>query len=182
MIATDNVGNREANKVVAENTTTLSPTSISTCPGENIKITANSFGSGFIYQWQVNKGQGFTILSDDTIYANTNSKELSLINPPSSMYGYQFRCVGINGSTINTSKTWDIKFSNTWAGTVSTAWENPANWTCNRIPDEFVDVIVSYTFNAPLVNSHAACRGLKLLNGAVCNVNPAFSLEIKGKK
>lgn len=86
------------------------------------------------------------------------------------------------GGTTLTGNSSLLKFSVTWKGTAGTAWETPANWSCNAAHDGFVDVIINPSVpNYPQVNSYASCRSLKLGNGVVFMVGSGFVLDIKGK-
>lgn len=184
-LATDVTGNREANKNTGDHSTVVSiPLSV-ICPGNNtfFKFTQPSGGT-YIYQWQVDigNGAGFINLSNSAIYSGTNADSLKIINPPTSWYGYKYRCdvTGTNGHVV--SGQWVLKFSTTWNGSANTAWENPANWSCNVIPDGFIDVVINPSVpNYPQVNSNAACRSLKLGNGVVFTVMAGYKLDIKGK-
>jgi len=106
------------------------------CPGGNNSLPSPLTGTS--YQWQVNSGSGYANLSNDSHYANVNSNLLQLTNIPSSWYGYKYRCV-VDG---NNSAELKILFINQWTGAVSTAWEDPLNWSCNAVPDNFTDVYI----------------------------------------
>ena len=67
----------------------------------------------------------------------------------------------------------------TWEGTVSTAWENPANWSCNVLPDMNTDVIINGgKINYPVINSNPTVRTLRLNPGATGTVNTGFTLTV----
>ena len=75
-----------------------------------------------------------------------------------------------------------LKFTATWTGAADTAWENPANWNCNTVPDAHTDVRINTgAARYPVVNADAACRSLKLQPGAMVTVKPGFKLDITGK-
>lgn len=70
---------------------------------------------------------------------------------------------------------------NKWTGTVSTAWENAANWSCGSIPGINTDVTISNgVSNYPVVNSTAVCRKLKQKAGSSVTVRTGFSLRMAG--
>lgn len=70
---------------------------------------------------------------------------------------------------------------NKWMGTVSTAWENAANWSCGSIPGSNTDVTISNgVTNYPVVNSAAVCRKLKQKVGSSVTVRTGFSLRMAG--
>ena len=76
-----------------------------------------------------------------------------------------------------------------WRGTVSTAWDNPSNWT-SGIPTSTTDAIIgdaNFTgSNQPTINVNAACRSL-ILGGSVAstltvnkNLTITMNLTING--
>jgi hypothetical protein len=145
------------------------------CPSSTIILTSNISGSS--YQWQLNSGSGFANINDNSDYAGTHSANLQLLNAPSSWYGYDYRCV-VNGTAY--SMVFSLKFSNSWLGNVSTAWENPANWGCGNIPDANTDVVIAEGANSPVVNSNQSCRSLKLSPGKNVIINPNYHLILTG--
>ncbi|MES2848264.1 MAG: rhamnogalacturonan lyase [Bacteroidota bacterium] len=140
------------------------------CPG----VTSTTLASDMVgnsYQWQVNTGSGFTNIADNANYTGTNSSVLQLNNIPSSWYGYQYRNL-VDGN-IN---SFSIRFKNTWTGAVSTAWENPLNWSCNILPDENTDVIInSGTVD---LNSTTAIRSLMLNTAAMLTTYTGNQLNV----
>lgn len=57
------------------------------------------------YQWQMNAGSGFSNISNGGVYAISNGA-LSIVNPPASMNGYQYRCIVSDGCALtDTSDT-----------------------------------------------------------------------------
>jgi RHS repeat-associated protein len=170
--AVDSVGNVEELKLTDSVRITSGEQVI--CP--NGSTTFNIKLIGATYQWQVNNGTGYTNITNGGIYSGAVDSILSLNNAPTSMYGFQYRCL-INGSPA--AEIFLLKFGMTWEGTVSTAWENPANWSCNSLPDMNTDVIVgSGKTNYPQVNSNATIRTLRLNPGATGTVNSGFTLTI----
>jgi len=182
-LATDSTGNKEQLKTTGDHLTTVSTPSAVICPGEDTFFNFPALsGSGITYKWQVDMGAGFADISNSSIYDGTSTNNLVLIAPPTSYYGYKYRCIATGPGGSSLSGQWILKFAMTWTGSVSTAWENPANWSCNAIPDAYVDVTVNATApNSPKVNSNAACRSLSLGNGVVFTVMAGYNLEIRGK-
>jgi hypothetical protein len=82
----------------------------------------------------------FVDISNGGVYSGATTAGLTLTATPASFYGYQFRCI-VNGS--DTGDLFIVKFEMTWMGTANTAWENPANWSCNSLPDANTDVTIS---------------------------------------
>ncbi len=139
-------------------------------PAASTSLTSNLVGIS--YQWQVNTGGGFTNITNNANYSGTNTQILQINNAPSSWSGYQYRCVvGGNNSTVFT-----LGFTSYWNGSVSSAWENPLNWTCNVIPDIFTDVIINS--GNVIVNSMGICRSLTANTGATVTVNPGFKITV----
>lgn len=148
------------------------------CPGNNKILSANETGTG--YQWQVNNGAGYTNISDNLLYSGTTSANLTLINAPSSMYGFKYRCLISNAAGTHPGIEYSIKFAINWVGTQSTAWETVANWECGLLPDANTDVFIKpgTPFSAQL-NSTANIRSatlmgagtiLQVVSGAVLNM------------
>jgi len=68
-----------------------------------------------------------------------------------------------------------------WIGGVSSAWENPANWSCGHIPTAFTAVTVYSTgLHYPIINSWAVCKSIRLMTGAQYTVNTG-GLNVMGK-
>lgn len=180
-IATDNTGNRENSKNAGETITTVQ-SQPNNCPGNTITFTFGAPGSGYTLRWQADMGAGFQNLNNDTVFSGVTTNVLSLAHAPTSWYGYQFRCVATRNGNLIEGAAQVLKFLNTWLGTTSAAWEIPANWSCNTIPDENTDVIVSSNTPHPIqLSSNGTCRSLKLLNGAVFTVQAGYNLNITGK-
>lgn len=141
------------------------------CVGGTFSLTSNITGAA--YQWQVNTGSGgFNNLSNNATYSGATTGTLKITNAPTSLVGYQYRCnVGGNFSTVTT-----IKFVNTWKGTVNNLWNNPANWSCNRVPDDHMEVIINS--GTPVLNVNATCISIAISAGATLTVNTGFSLKV----
>ncbi|MEO6455465.1 MAG: hypothetical protein ABIN97_15405 [Ginsengibacter sp.] len=151
------------------------------CPQSNALFLAGIYDSTKTYQWQVNRGSEYENISDTGIYSGTHTDTLTLSSIPSSYYGYQYSCVISDAFGNITSEPFILKFSDTWTGAIDSAWENPANWSCNIIPDEYMDVIInSGLSNYPVVNSNASCRSMNINPSATIKVNSGFRLDIAG--
>lgn len=145
------------------------------CALNNNIITSSIKGT--TYQWQENSGSGFTNISNNSFYSNTNTNQLTVSSDaPTSWYGRQYRCF-VDGSQY--SQVISLKFTNYWLGNVSIAWEDPLNWSCGIVPDGNTDVVVtSGRPNYPEVNSNAICRSLSDGPGASVKVKTGFKLTI----
>jgi hypothetical protein len=71
--------------------------------------------------------------------------------------------------------------NNYWQGTVSTAWEDPANWSCGSVPgiNSAVFISTANPYN-PEVRSMAVCKSLNVSAGRVVTVITGFKINILG--
>jgi hypothetical protein len=149
-------------------------TNLNPCPGSNIELASSVVGS--TYQWQVNTGSGYTNLSNGSNYGNVTSQSLQITNVPGTFSNYQYRCV-VNGTP--STQIFKLTIGNQWTGAVSTAWENPANWSCGALPTTETDVVISAgRARYPVVGSNVSIRSLTIKNGAQVNVGTGFKLTI----
>ena len=87
-------------------------------------------------------------------------------------------------SSFNSSNYYvDVVFqnsANTWKGTVSVAWENPANWSWGMVPNTNTDVIINAgsPYN-PTISSNVTIRSLTLNTSGLLTVTNTFKLDIK---
>ena len=139
------------------------------CNNGSLALVSNL--SGTTYQWQLNTGAGFTNISNNTNYSGSSTRTLQLSNMPSSAYGYQYRCM-VNGTA---SLVTTLKFTDYWKGSVSTAWENPLNWSCG-LPDANTDVIINS--GTVQLTSNALIRSLVEKPAVSVTVKSTYSLKI----
>lgn len=145
------------------------------CPGGSTVFDSKMIG--FNYQWQVNTGNGYVNINNGGVYSGVNSAVLNISNAPTSMYGNLYRCI-VNGTRY--SNIFLLKFEVNWQGSVSSQWENPANWGCGTLPDENTDVLITGGKSSyPVLNSNATIRTLRINNGATATVNAGFTLTLK---
>lgn len=149
------------------------------CAGTNTSFTSNINGTS--YQWQADNGSGsFVNLSNTAPFSNVTSGSLTLTAPATSLYGYKFRCL-VNNS--NYSNVFTLKFSSSWSGAVSNAWETAGNWSCGNIPDGNTDVyIASGKPNYPLVNSTRQVRSVHTENGTGITIAAGKQLTVTGRQ
>lgn len=154
------------------------------CPGATTVFTA---GPGYRFDWEVDEGNGFIPVNNPVIYSGGGllGQTFTITNPPTSFYGYKYRCRILTnsfGGIIIYTEYKTLKFSNTWEGTLSVNWNEAANWSCGVLPDENTDVIIpAGTAFSPLVNANVSCRSVSIRNGAVLNVGTGYKLNITGK-
>lgn len=149
----------------------------SNCTNSSIIFKVNnSFTSGDTYQWQVNNGNGYTDVNNDFMYQGATSNSLTLVNAPTTMYGYLYRCKITNGANISYSDEHTLRFKGYWTGSVSNAWETPANWGCNIVPDINTDVYINQ--GTPVLSSNTAIRSLTVRPTASVKVNANYTLTV----
>jgi YD repeat-containing protein len=149
------------------------------CSGATAFFHAGTIDTAYTYQWQVNTGSGFVNINNDAIYSGVTTHSLVLSNPQTSWYGYKYRCLinGVSGQTFSNDET--LKFTATWIGTVSTAWENPANWGCSKVPDGSTDVFINAgTPFQPIVSSNTSVRSMALEAAASWIVASGFEFKV----
>jgi Metallo-peptidase family M12 len=144
----------------------------------NIYYNASYSPSGY-FTWQYHTGVGWRVIQNSATYEGAGTQNLKIISPPTSWYGRRYRCL-VNGIA---DPEFILKFSNTWTGATNTDWFNPENWSCNAVPDEFVDVIInSDATRFPTLNgANGVCRSLHLKTGASISVETGVQLDIQGK-
>jgi Metallo-peptidase family M12/Reprolysin family propeptide len=148
------------------------------CPGSNFGYAAGIGGTA--YQWQVNNGSGYVNISNNSVYSGATTDSLVLAAPPTLTYGYKYRCAVTTAAGIVYSQEYTLRFGLTWLGTVSKAWENPANWGCSVLPDDNTDVTISA--GAPFypeVSVNTTIRSLTVQPSATVMVQTGIQLTIK---
>jgi hypothetical protein len=150
---------------------TPKPTTVTPCAGGSVSIPSNITGS--TYQWQVNSGSGFTNITNGGIYSDVTTHTLQITGAPSSLYGYEYRCV-VNGNIY--SAVYTLKFVTTWTGASDNSWENPSNWNCNAVPDANTDVVINS--GIPFLSTNLSARTLTLGGGANITVKTGANLTV----
>lgn len=148
--AGDTLSNKAAiyfdyNLPVITNTSKLLITKVqgSACAGSDVLFNAG-YPNASNWQWQqeAEEGAGFVNISNNAMYSGTSSNQLRVIEPATNTSGYRYRCLlTVNGKQIP-SEIFTLRFVNQWKGTVSTAWELAANWSCGQVPDTHSDVFI----------------------------------------
>ncbi len=154
--------------------------SSSICPGTQASFYAGVNDATNMYQWQVDQGSGFVNVANGVNYSGATAPVLLVNNEPTSWYGYNYRCIITGPGGTSYSPISILKFSSTWLGGKSIAWEDPLNWGCGGVPDVNMDVIVNpNTDFIPTVNSSAFCRSITLGQNASLNLAQNQSLSVK---
>ena len=167
--AYDKLGNRKSEKII-------SPYCDTRLSGFSTQGT-----TGINYQWQVNAGAGFTNINDSSFYWGSRQDSLIIKNPPTNFAFNKYRCVITTANSILYSDTYEFRIKANWLGGADTAWHNPANWQCNLVPDEFVDVTVpSGKTRYPTISANAKVYSLDAKLGASIIIKSGVNFEIKG--
>ena len=153
----------------------IKPAASGACAGENIFFSSTSAGN--VYQWQEDRGTGFSNISDDAIFSGTNTEKLELANLPTNYSGVKYRCIrdGVAGAAYT------VRFTNVWNGAVNSNWFLPANWSCGTVPDQYTDVVIpGGLIIYPLINANTSVRRISVQQGATVTVVAGIKLDING--
>ncbi len=75
-----------------------------------------------------------------------------------------------------------IDYNSTWTGAVSSAWEDPANWSCNVVPTGQTNVTIPHVTNLPVIASDTAvCNNIIIEDSASITVNANCILTVNGE-
>ena len=140
------------------------------CEGSNsLLLTSNITGSA--YQWQLNSGSGFVNIFNNANYAGVQTSQLQIANLSGINTGNIYQCKVTTTQGQKVSLAYTLKFTANWSDTFSNAWEDPQNWDCNVVPNQYTDVIISGgTPHPPLLNSNTTIQSLMLRANADLNV------------
>ena len=147
------------------------------CPYRNFSLISRVSGNS--YQWQVNNGSGWVNINDNVLYQGTNNDTLNFVAPPSSLYGYKYRCVVTQPGKTLYNHEYVLKFQVEWTGSFNTQWEHGSNWSCWVPPDENTDVVIEANGITPEISSNVICRSLTVKSGATVIVHSGYTLTIK---
>lgn len=128
---------------------------------------------GTTFQWQVDTGSGYFFIFDGNQYSGSQTEHLTVTNLSSRAYSYKYRCI-VNGTA---DSPFIIKFANNWTGNFNQSWENPANWSCGKVPDENTDVYIK-AGSTVISNSTTTIGSLTILPGATLIINGGHILTV----
>lgn len=155
---------------IIKNTITDGAVASLLCAGSSTSFNSGITGTG--YQWQVNTGNGFVNITNNSNYTGATGSILQLMNVPSNWYGYTYRCRSGN----RFSPQFRLKFENTWIGLVNSNWENPANWSCNLTPDRYTDIRING--GTIILNTTGFCRSFMAGPAVSFTVTPGNQLIV----
>lgn len=145
------------------------------CVGGNASITSNQLGAS--YQWQIDSGLGYQNLSNSANYQGVQTATLSVAQIPGRLGGAKLKClVG-----MEQSEPYQIQFSNYWLGGTSTNWHLPINWSCNLVPDENTNVVISSAIQNPNVSQNIRIKSLQIASGYTLQVADGVQIILTGK-
>lgn len=146
------------------------------CENGSTYFSYNPAGSGYTYQWQVDTGNGFENLTDDTLYSGSLSDTLRIAILHPELYGYLYRCIASLEGVDSVSIIKELIFVNEWIGNQDSTWENPANWSCGSLPGRNTDVKINS--GTVVLSSAAAIRSLTAQPGVHISIADGGGLEI----
>lgn len=166
--ASDKVNNKEELKSIG--TVSIRP---GDCIGSDFVFEAGTTGAS--YQWQVDEGAGFVNLSNNSTYEGVNTATLLIKSATGPMAGFRYRAL-VN---LQFTQPDTLKFVNYWTGNISDAWEDPLNWSCLTVPNEFSNVVIEGNKDRyPLVNSNPIIRGLQANTGSSITVRNGYTITV----
>jgi hypothetical protein len=93
-----------------------------------------------------------------------------MYNPPSTMYGYTYRCI-VDGQP---SRTFSLKFEIRWVSGFTGSWFS-GNWNCSSYPTPETDVIIEK--GKLEIYGNVRCRSLVVNPGASVDLKPGASIS-----
>jgi len=153
------------------------------CSGGNVTLSTVANAPGNQYQWQLDKGSGYSNVSFAQGYSGSTQRSLLTPGLVDTVPFYKFRVRITNGYSVFYGETFKVKFGSNWTGAVSTAWENPSNWSCGAVPNQNTHVTVPAGLpNSPVISSNVSCRSVTVATGASITILSGFNLTITGTR
>ncbi|MDT0676951.1 hypothetical protein [Autumnicola musiva] len=139
---------------------------VTICRGQTTYLTGNFSGNG---PWKVTAKMGastftFNVPQEQSTYSIPVTPEFSTIYTVTGITDVN-GC--FNGEDVSVSV--NVLQETSWTGARDTNWNNPANWSCNVVPNLDIDVrIPSGLQNYPILSSgiNGLSRNLNIENGA----------------
>ncbi|MGN6298749.1 MAG: hypothetical protein ACTHM7_18300, partial [Ginsengibacter sp.] len=137
----------------------VQPVSSSICSNTATSFTVTATGTGVNYQWQVDKGSGFTDITDGGVYSGVNTSTLNISKATADMVGYKYQAKLTTGAPCSSSLTSNVVpllISYVWTGVIDTVWNTPGNWSDGSVPGTSCPVVtipVVITNNYPVLKT-----------------------------
>lgn len=148
------------------------PQSIEICPNSNTTFLVSA-KNALDYQWQVNEGNGFIHLTNNSTYSGVTTDILKITAANIMMSGFQYRCILSNpGGSINSTEA-TLYVNDFEMPAISSSHSNKsldANNNCEaNLPDYSIDVIANDNcdINLDIVQSPSAGTSISGLTNTV---------------
>jgi hypothetical protein len=156
------------------------PSNVSiSCAPLDTAFTIIPDGLGSTFQWQVNKGTGWTNVANTGVYSGATSTSLRITGANASLNAYQYRCMFTGACLplgISNVATLLVSNTSTWTGAVGTNWGTAGNWSCGVIPTSTTDVLIPSVSNLPIISDSARfCQNLNINSSASLTLNNTLS-------
>ncbi|RYZ24269.1 MAG: PKD domain-containing protein [Chitinophagaceae bacterium] len=147
------------------------PLAQTTCPGSPVSFTVTATGSGLSYQWR----------KDGNPITGATSATYTIASASAADAGtYSVVVTGDCGSATSGGAALSLNAANTWNGTVSTDWNNAANW-CGGVPTANSNITIpAGVANMPAISNAASVGNLTIATGATVTVATGGTLEVYG--
>lgn len=100
----DNDGVKDFQDLALEPQFQTQPIDRTICSATGTTFGVTVSGAGLSYQWQVNEGNGFVDLADNSVYSGTQTNTLAIADATIVLTSYEYQCV-VNSSTCVTTAT-----------------------------------------------------------------------------
>lgn len=90
--------------------------------------------------------------------------------------GFESRESTSNATVLTVTYTSACPGLNSWTGSVSTAWEDPGNWSCGTVPNSTTDATINS--GTVTINSNVSVHSVNILPGVNFTVNSGFTFTI----
>jgi hypothetical protein len=150
----------------------------------SVSFTANGFSAGNVFTAQLSAAGG-SFASPVTIgtLTGTTSSTIAAVIPAGTApgTGYRIRVVGSQPVTVGSDNGLDISIgaanAYTWLGAVSTAWSNPANWSCNAVPTATTNATIPAGLSLyPVAGAGSTAQNVTIASGAALTLSGQFTL------
>jgi len=139
---------------------------------DNVSITGTALSNG--YSWTSNP-VGYTSAAQNPTGVSPSETTIYTVTATNT-----FGCTATDDVTV----TIEIPCTNQWTGTLSTDWNNAANWCSGSVPGATDDAVIVAAANQPHVTITslfgAFCDNLTVESGATLTVDAGEALTVNG--